>query len=92
MGDAETVSVTKIDCGLLEAPVELIVTFPEYVATASPVGLTETLRFAGIVPLPGLTDSQLPPDWVLAVAAKLSAPPVLLLIVSACPVGAGPPF
>ena len=63
-------SVTKIDCGLLEAPVELIVTFPEYVATASPVGLAETLRFAGIVPLPGLTDSQLPPDWVLAVAAE----------------------
>jgi hypothetical protein len=62
MGDAETVSVTKIDCGLLEAPVALIVMLPEYVPVPSPSGLTEMLRLAGVVPPLGLTDSQLPPE------------------------------
>jgi len=48
-----TVSPTRIDCGLLEAPVELIATFPEYVPAPSPDGLTEMLRLAGVVPLLG---------------------------------------
>ena len=57
-----TVSPTEIDCGLLEAPVALIVMLPEYVPVASPTGLTEMARLAGVVPLLGLTDSQLPPE------------------------------
>jgi len=75
---------------LLDAPVELIVTFPEYVPAASPAGLTEMLRFAGVVPLLGVTDSQLPPKVVVAVALKVRAAP-LLLIASACSFGVGPP-
>jgi hypothetical protein len=72
-----TVSVTKIDCGLLEAPVELIVTFPEYAPAVSPAGLTETLSLAGVVPLFGVTTSQLPPEVVVAEALKVRAVPLL---------------
>jgi len=82
--------VTRIDCGLLEAPVELIVTFPKNVPVPSPAGLTKTLRFAGVVPLFGVTTSQLPPAAVVAEALKVSAAP-LLLIASACPFGVAPP-
>jgi hypothetical protein len=39
--------------------------------------LTETLRFAGVVPVFGATESQLPPDVVVAEALKLKAIPLL---------------
>ena len=69
-----TVKVTETVTGLLPALEELTVIVPLYVFAASPVGFTETLKLWGVVPLPGLTDSQLPPD---ADAVKLSAEPVL---------------
>ena len=74
VGALVTVSATEIDCGLLGAPVELIATFPEYVPAPIPAGLTETLRFAGVLPLFGVTASQLPPEVVVAVAVKIKAP------------------
>ena len=40
-------------------------------------GFTDTLRTFGVFPLAGLTASQLPPELVLGVAVKLSAPPLL---------------
>jgi len=39
--------------------------------------LTETVRVAGVVPLLGVTESQLPPEVVDAKAVKLKAAPVL---------------
>jgi hypothetical protein len=85
-----TVSVIKIDCGLLDAPVELIVRFPEYAPAPSPAGLTEMLRFAGVVPLFGVTSSQLPPEVVVAEAVKAKAAP-LLPTDTFCPPGTTPP-
>jgi hypothetical protein len=81
-----TVSPTKIDCGLLAAPVELIVMFPEYVPAVSPTGLTEMLRFAGVVPPFGVTSSQLPPEVVVADVLKVMAVP-LLATDTFCPPG-----
>jgi hypothetical protein len=89
-GNVETVSVTKIDCGLLEAPAELIVTFPEYAPAPSPPGFTEMLRFAGVVPLFGVTNSQLPPEVVVTEALKAKAAP-LLPTDTLCPPGVAPP-
>jgi hypothetical protein len=85
-----TASVTEIDCGLLEAPVELIVMFPKYVPVPSPAGLTEMLRIAGVVPLVGVANSQLPPELVVADALKVRAVP-LLPTETFCPPGAAPP-
>jgi hypothetical protein len=47
---------------------------------ANPAGFTDTLRLAGVVPLPGVTESHVPPLGVctLATAVKLSG--VLLLV------------
>lgn len=44
---------------------------------ARPEVLIETVRLAGVVPLFGATESQLPPFVVEAAAVKLSAPPLL---------------
>ena len=81
-----TISVTEIDWGLLEAPVVLIATFPEYVPVPSPAGLAEMLRLAGVVPLLGLTDSHLPPEVVVAEALNVRAVP-LLSTATLCPPG-----
>jgi len=89
-GAVETVSVTETVCGLLEAPVELIVTFPKYVPVPSPAVLTEMLRYAGVVPALGLTDSQLPPEVVVAEALKARAVPLLPTATFWTP-GAAPP-
>jgi hypothetical protein len=70
-------SVTEIDCGLPGAPGELIAMLPGYVPVPSPAGLTETPRFAGVVPVFCVTESQLPPDVVVAEALKLKAIPLL---------------
>ena len=47
-------------------------TLPEYVPAVSPAGLTEMLRIAGVVPLFGVTTSQLPPEVVVAEALKVA--------------------
>jgi len=73
----ETARVTEIASGLLEAPVELSVMLPEYVPAASPEGLVEMARAAGVVPLAGLTESQLPPEKLVAEALKVRATPLL---------------
>lgn len=66
-GAAVMVSVTGAVCGLLDAPAELTVIVPWYVAGANPAGLTETVRTPGVVP-EGVTLSQPPPDCVDAAA------------------------
>jgi hypothetical protein len=73
---SETVNVTGIVNGL-EMAVELIVIVPEYVPATSPEGSTATLRFAGVVPLLGLTASQCAPMGVTADALKTRAAPLL---------------
>jgi len=89
-GGAETVSETEMDCGLLEAPVELTVMLPKYVPVPSPTGLTEILRLAGVVPLFKVTESQVPPEVVVAEALKVRAIP-LLPTDTDCIAGATPP-
>jgi len=42
--------------------------------------LIETLSVAGVVPLDGLTESQLPPETVDAAAVKLSVEPKLVTL------------
>jgi hypothetical protein len=74
---AEMSIATEIDWELSGTPGELIVMLPVYVPVPSPTGLTETLRFAGVVPVFGATESQLPPDVVVAEALKLKAIPLL---------------
>ena len=90
VGALVSVRVTEMDCGLLEAPVEVIVMLPDYLPVPSPDGLTEILRLAGVVPLLGPTDSQLPPPVVFAEALKVRAVP-LLPTDTFCPPGAAPP-
>ena len=48
--------------------------------------LTDTIRVAGVVPLVGLTESQLPPLVVLAAAVKGSGA-LELAMVSVCEAG-----
>jgi hypothetical protein len=59
---ASTTSVTATVCGLLLAPGTVIVIAPLYVPGFNPAGFTDTLKLAGVIPLVGLADSQLPPD------------------------------
>jgi hypothetical protein len=61
---ALTVTLTATVCGLLLAPGAVIVIAPLYVLGLNPAGFTDTLKLAGVVPLVGLTTSQLPPDVV----------------------------
>ena len=78
MGTGNTVSVTETVWTPPEANSEKIVIAPEYVPGASPPGLTQMLRLDGVVPLPGDTTSQLPPDVVAAEALKGKPTPLLL--------------
>ena len=48
-----------------------MVTVPEYVPTASPVGFTDTDTVDGVVPDCEIAASQLPPEAVLATEVKL---------------------
>ena len=90
VGALVTANVTEIDCGLLEAPVELIETLPKYVPVPSPAGLAEMLRIVGVVPLFGVTTSQLPPEVGVAEALRVRAVP-LLPTETFCPPGTAPP-
>ena len=49
---------------------------------------TDTVKLCGVVPLPGVTDSQLPPE---ADALMLRAEPLLVTLI-ACDAGADPPI
>jgi len=69
----ETVKVTGIVCGVLEAVGDETTADPEYVPALRPVVLTETLTLPGVLPEP-VAVNHVPPD-VLTV--KLSAAPVL---------------
>ena len=69
------------------APLTLILTEPEYEPAARLPGLTETVTDLGIVPLVGLTSSQLPPDVVDAVAEKFRIEPSLVARFKLCPPG-----
>ena len=60
----------------LPADAEVNVIAPEYVPAASPPGLTETAKAAGVVALAGETLSQPPPEVVEA--EKETAEPVFV--------------
>ena len=49
------------------------------------------MRLAGVVPLAGVTESQLPPEVVDAKAVKLKAAP-LLATLKVCVAGTAPPM
>jgi hypothetical protein len=71
-----------------EVPVTVIV--PLYVPAESPVGLTETVKLLGAVPLAGETTSH--PDGVLAaVAVKFPVLAFETVTGTACVLGAEPP-
>jgi hypothetical protein len=53
-------------------PPAVSVTVPLYVLAVRPAGFIETLRFAGVVALAGVTLSQLPPLLTEAEAVKLT--------------------
>jgi hypothetical protein len=63
------------------------VIFPWYVPAANDVGLIETVKFAGVVPLPGATVNQLPP---LVETLKLT-PAGEDVTFRVCDAGADPP-
>jgi hypothetical protein len=75
-----TFSVTAMDCGLLPAPEGVMVMAPLYVPDPSPAGETETMSVAGVDPLVGVTESQFPPDDVVAAAVKLNAALELVML------------
>ena len=77
---------TGIFSGVLVAPAETTVIRPLYVPGARPPPLASTLRLAGVVAPEGVTESQDPPEVVLALAVKLTAPPELVM---ATLIGAG---
>ena len=85
-----TVRVTVTVCGLPDACGAWTVMEPVKVPAASAAGSTETVGLAGVVPDPGLTCSQLPPDAVEGLAVKFTLAP-LLVTESGCDPGAGPP-
>ena len=62
-------------------------TLPLYVPADNPLGLTDTLRLAGVVPEPGVTASQA----AEGVAVRLSAEP-LLATDTLCAAGVAPPI
>src|SRR5580700_6813770 len=81
--------------GLAPAPAAVIVTVPAYVPTGKLPAFTNTWTAPGVVPLPGVTVSQLPPLAVAAEALKAKETGVLeTVIVCAGPCvngGAKPP-
>ena len=85
-----TVSVTLITCDV--APGAAIVTVPVYVLAASPVVFTEMLTELDpdTLPVPGVTESQEPPDVVAGVAVNAS--PEVPPMVTGCAVGCVPPI
>ena len=87
VGPADTVKLTGTVCGLFPAPAAVIVTLPLYVPADNPLGLTDTLRLAGVVPEPGVTASQA----AEAVAVRLKAEP-LLVTDTPCAPGVAPPI
>ena len=87
VGAAATVKLTGTVCGLLPAPEAVIVTLPLYVPADTPLGLTDTLRLAGVVPDTGVTASQA----AEAVAVRLSAEPLLATDTLLAP-GVAPPI
>ena len=87
VGAAVTVRLTGTVCGLLPAPDAVIVTLPSCFPTDNPLGFTDTLRLAGVVPEPGVTASQAAD----AVAVRLSAEP-LLVTDTPCAPGVAPPI
>ena len=87
VGAAATVRVTGTVCGLFPAPAAVIVTLPLYVPADNPLGFTDTLRLAGVVPEPCVTASQA----TEAVAVRLKAEP-LLVTDTLCATGTLPPI
>jgi hypothetical protein len=75
---ALTTSVTVALCGMLEAPLDVIVTVPLYVPGARPVGFTETLTVPGVVGPDAEVDNQVPPELVALAAVKFNCVPLLL--------------
>jgi len=69
--------VTGNDCGLLVTlpEVAVIVTLPVYVPTPRPAGFAAIDTLIGVIPLVGLTSSQLEPELVVEVTVKLSGVP-----------------
>ena len=84
---AATVRLTGTVCGLFPAPAAVIVTLPLYVPADNPLGFTDTLMLAGVVPDPGVTLNQA----VEPVAVRLSAEPLLATDTLFAP-GVAPPI
>jgi hypothetical protein len=78
--------------GLFEAPEEVIAIAPVYVPLARPMVATLTDRGAVVVPLPGVTASQLPPEFVDAVSVNTNAEALLLDTFSDCAAIVSPAF
>jgi len=88
---APTTSDTRMFSGVLVAPAETTVIVPSYVPGGRPAPLARMLRLAGVVPPEGVTESQVPPDVVVALTVKLTAPPELVRATLAG-AGAAPPL
>lgn len=82
VGAALTVKVTGMVCPLLEACAEVKVMMPLYTPAVSPAVFTDTVKVAGVFAPLGATESQLPPEVVLAAAVKaMLAPPEAEILV-----------
>jgi hypothetical protein len=86
-----TTKVTEILSGLLETSAETTLICPLYVPGVKPPPFAWTLRVAGVVPPEGVTDSQPPPDDVVAVAVKVAVPPELVVREMLTGAGGAPP-
>jgi hypothetical protein len=92
-----TVKVMFTVCGELEAFAEVMVTVPLYVPAARPVGFTATVSAVGVppvaavVPLVGVTLSQVPPAGVVAAAAVKLMAAALLVRLMVWLAGVAPP-
>src|SRR5438093_704929 len=85
-----TFNVTGILIGLPPAVGAVMVTVPVYWPTARLPAFAETCTVPVVVPLPGVTESQLTEPVLAATAVKLNGWP-LLRTCTFCAGGAGPP-
>ena len=70
--------VTGMLCGPAACG-EVRLILPLYTPAVRPAGLTDTVSEAGVVPLPGVTDSQLPP--VATAMNGMATPPLAVMLV-----------
>src|SRR5947207_14659116 len=76
IGAGAMVTVIGSITGLLVAPAMAIEMLPEYTPTASLAGVMVTVRFPGVLPVAGETDSQPVPVVMLALAVNEDGTPL----------------